>query len=359
MARYNLTIDHTKVSSSLTNFPVFVDLDNITGTPLTTAEANSIRVYKADGTTEVPREIVNSSEMHFKGDLSSTVDTVFVVDIDGTRSDYTATATYGAESVWDSNYKSVHHMKNVSGGYPDSTANNYDATVNNGSVSDNSGGVLDDYVSFTTGAVNTINVPTVSISGDAYVSFWVRLDDSTQNNNGALIFNLAGVSFRMYTTGALNFKWRIYTDQLTKTFGGDTLTVDEWYHLAFRVSASEQAIETYVNGARTDIQSGSAYTLRAGGGFNLGGSGSSGQNTNSSISEVRLSNMARTSSWITTEYANQNSPSTFYTVTPYSTPIAGIKVYDGTNWAEKPVKVWDGSQWVQKPVKRWDGSVWV
>lgn len=116
MARYNLTIDHTKVSSSLTNFPVFVDLDNITGTPLTTAEANSIRVYKADGTTEVPREIVNSSEMHFKGDLSSTVDTVFVVDIDGTRSDYTATATYGAESVWDSNYKSVHHMKNVSGG---------------------------------------------------------------------------------------------------------------------------------------------------------------------------------------------------------------------------------------------------
>jgi hypothetical protein len=35
---------------------------------------------------------------------------------------------------------------------------------------------------------------------------------------------------------------------------------------------------------------------------------------NGSIDEIRVSSIARSSSWISTEYANQNSPSTFYTI---------------------------------------------
>ncbi|WP_192378810.1 hypothetical protein [Rhodococcus rhodochrous] len=36
-----------------------------------------------------------------------------------------------------------------------------------------------------------------------------------------------------------------------------------------------------------------------------------------------------------------------------------IKVFDGSEFAPKPVKVWNGTEWVTKPVKRWDGSNWV
>lgn len=39
--------------------------------------------------------------------------------------------------------------------------------------------------------------------------------------------------------------------------------------------------------------------------------------------------------------------------------LRGIKVYDGADWAEKPVKVWTGADWEEKPVKYWDGSDWV
>lgn len=38
---------------------------------------------------------------------------------------------------------------------------------------------------------------------------------------------------------------------------------------------------------------------------------------------------------------------------------AGIKVWNGSAWAAKPVKVWNGSAWVVKPVKAWNGSAWV
>lgn len=35
---------------------------------------------------------------------------------------------------------------------------------------------------------------------------------------------------------------------------------------------------------------------------------------NGSLDEIRLSNVARSASWITAEYNNQSSPSTFYSV---------------------------------------------
>jgi hypothetical protein len=38
--------------------------------------------------------------------------------------------------------------------------------------------------------------------------------------------------------------------------------------------------------------------------------------------------------------------------------MAGVGVWNGSAWVEKPVKVWNGSAWVQKPVKHWDGSSW-
>jgi hypothetical protein len=35
---------------------------------------------------------------------------------------------------------------------------------------------------------------------------------------------------------------------------------------------------------------------------------------NGAIDEVRVSNIARSSDWISTEFANQSQPSTFYTI---------------------------------------------
>jgi hypothetical protein len=38
--------------------------------------------------------------------------------------------------------------------------------------------------------------------------------------------------------------------------------------------------------------------------------------------------------------------------------LAGVGVWNGTSWVQKPAKVWTGSAWVQKPVKTWNGTSW-
>lgn len=42
------------------------------------------------------------------------------------------------------------------------------------------------------------------------------------------------------------------------------------------------------------------------------------------------------------------------------TIVGGYKVWNGSQWAYKPIKVWDGSTWQStKPLKVWNGSQWV
>jgi len=45
-------------------------------------------------------------------------------------------------------------------------------------------------------------------------------------------------------------------------------------------------------------------------------SGGAGSNSNGYLDEVRVSNVVRTADWIATEYNNQNSPATFYSLSP-------------------------------------------
>jgi uncharacterized delta-60 repeat protein len=123
--RTKITIDADQISSDLTDFPVYVNLANMPASFWTYVKngGGDIRITKADGTTEVPREVVscntstNAGELHFKypGTLSSSTDTdVYIYYGNSGASDYADTATYGANNVWDSNTKGVWHLNTVS-----------------------------------------------------------------------------------------------------------------------------------------------------------------------------------------------------------------------------------------------------
>ena len=137
--RVKITVDHTKVGSTLTDFPVYVDLSNLPSGFHTNVKSDGgdIRVTRSDGTTECPREIVfydaanDKGELHFKANsLSSTTDTDFYIYYgNASASDYATDATYGAENVWDSNFKIVHHLKDsTTSSVLDSTSNSLDGT---------------------------------------------------------------------------------------------------------------------------------------------------------------------------------------------------------------------------------------
>ena len=115
--------------------PVYLDLANLDNSFWTYAKSDcsDIRMTSSDGTTEIARELVTcnsgakTGEIHFKApSLSSSANTDFYVYFgNGGASDYASSSTYGANNVWDSNYKGVWHLKDgTTLGALDSTSNN-------------------------------------------------------------------------------------------------------------------------------------------------------------------------------------------------------------------------------------------
>ncbi|RLB84907.1 MAG: hypothetical protein DRH15_04180, partial [Deltaproteobacteria bacterium] len=131
--RKKITIDHTKVGSDLTDFPVLVKLDS---TNFDFSKANSdgfdIRFTLSDGTTLLKYERERHDSVNQKAEywvkipsVSSTVDTEFYIYY------RTADTEDGADptNVWDSNYKARYDMKDLTASsIEDSTANNNDGT---------------------------------------------------------------------------------------------------------------------------------------------------------------------------------------------------------------------------------------
>ena len=59
--RVKVTVQYSKVGSTLTNFPVYVNLSNLPSgfhANVNQTDARDIRVTKSDGKTELPREVV-------------------------------------------------------------------------------------------------------------------------------------------------------------------------------------------------------------------------------------------------------------------------------------------------------------
>ena len=80
--RVKITVDHTKVPSNLTNFPVYVNLADLPAGFFSNvrSDGGDIRVTTSDQTTEIAREVVaintggSTGELYFNApSLSSTV----------------------------------------------------------------------------------------------------------------------------------------------------------------------------------------------------------------------------------------------------------------------------------------------
>ncbi|HMA79143.1 MAG TPA: hypothetical protein VKP88_08625, partial [Candidatus Paceibacterota bacterium] len=139
-----ITIKHENIDEPLTDFPIYVDLADLSPTFWSTivAGGGDIRVTTDDGTpVELAREVVSASttaetgELHFKADyLSEVIDTSFRIYYNGVDQDYNVDQTYGAQNVWSNGFVLVHHMNEDPGvvgadGYLDSTQFNHNGTA--------------------------------------------------------------------------------------------------------------------------------------------------------------------------------------------------------------------------------------
>jgi hypothetical protein len=258
--------------------------------------------------------------------LSSSADTVLQVHVDGSSSDYAVTDLFGRNEVW-SDYEFVSH----DGGGTDSSGT-LSLTANGGVTSGDTTGQIgaatnyDGANDYFTGAISSPG------ASDYTMQSWVSPDDSATFNP---YFNVGqrdgakpSIGIDLASSGGFNFFVQDNSSgaQFDIITGGSYSGGSSWYKHDGTLdkdgnltvykdgsSVQSQAVTSNSDGSIvvTDVWIGNRWNLST--------------YFDGQLDELRIIKAALSANWITTEYANQSDPGTFYAATD---PSAG----GGTNY---------------------------
>jgi hypothetical protein len=342
--RQMLTIDASQVDADLTDFPVYVDLANMSTSFFanTNTTCGDIRVTNAAG-DELAREVVacdrsaETGELHFKADsiLSATDTSFFIYYGNSDANNYVVTATYGAQNVWNSNYELVYH----SGGGSDSTSNGRHGTASGGVTVGGVAGQLGDATDFD-GVNDYIDSGWAGIGGAnaRTVSVWLQTTGSDSPDNF--------LDWGDYLNGQ---RWTTRVDSTgnlrTEVDGGyqiaSTQIADNAKHLIHSVlpagGGDVTSVVMYVDGLDdgTSEERSQSINTSLNGTVEVGGNTGLGRYAEATIDEVRVLSIDVSADWISAEYNNQNDPAAFYT---FSTPQAGSEIFGNNpngDWGDR------------------------
>lgn len=325
--RTKLTIDESKVGASdSSDFPVLVSLtDNrfrttANGGHMGNAGATDMLFTSSDGTTKLKHEV----EYY----LASTGQVIAWVKIP-TLSSSTNTEIYmyygnagaaaqaDAANVWTNGFKSVLHVSDGTTLSATDSTGTYNGTVSGTTATT---GQIDGGMAVTCG--NEITSPqglyTMVGGGSTYsLSMWVY-QTSTGNRYIWDGDSTNGLSAFMSIQSGINLEWgnRDIASEgiLYRVYTGLSLGSGSWHHILAQKTGSGNSGELYVNGALKTTYTGSI------GGLSNSSSGMYWGNYHNfatscldgTMDEMRISSTTRSADWVTAEYNNQSSPSTFF-----------------------------------------------
>lgn len=327
--RVPLTIAAGQVASDLSGFPVYVDLsdmpahffDNVR------SDGGDIRVTTDDGKTRVPVELVaidtgaGSGELWFKGDLANASDNVFYIHYgNASMSAPAASDTYGSQNVWGSNAKYVGHFQSNAA---DSSPSGNTGTITGAS---NVAGRVGNGESF--GSANTNKITVTNGAGqlfnntDLTISFWAK---RTTLNGIAYAFahpESVGNGNRIYVKIGANSNNKPELSlgngtALSSTAVSDTST---YHHFAALFKRSTGEVKLYLDGIvviNWTVTSGASPTTALQNCYIGNQSASASQSAAAILDDFSVYNVLLSENQILAEYANQNSPATFYTIGSY------------------------------------------
>jgi len=326
--RKKITIDHTKVGATTedeTNFPVLISLSSITGA---NTNGTDIRFTTSDGGTYLAREIESYASNTLVAwvkvpVLSHDYDTsIYMYWGNSSATEPAADSTYGSQNVWDSNFKAVYHLKEAT----DATVNDSTSNANNSTAQTwtQATGKVDGSGSFN-GTTDTITVPgdASELVSNFTIEVWGKINDLTSGRNLLGLPGTSGLNNRIdlyINSGGNQINLDVYDKNgSVYSLNAAVTSVQDWNFYAVTRDSSVANV-LYANGANAasgnsaDVRDGSATTRTLSYPFY------------GLIDEVRISSVARSAGWISTEYANQNSPSTFYTVDDVATQSSGTGI---------------------------------
>jgi len=336
--RQKITIDHTKVGATTedeTNFPVEISL---TGLSNINTAGSDIRFTIYDGLTPIAREIESYSSgilvAWVKVTLSYTADTVIYMYYGNSgATEPAANSTYGSQSVWDTYYSAVYHVA-TSNTYNDSTS--YGNNVSNTGFTTTTG-KIDGGVNASEGYATKVTPTNLYFTTSDYITIeaWVKRTATTATNYESITSNYSGVGNRqfefdfnkqavgepVYNAITFHFFAGTYPSGTWQSYCHNSADTDTtaFHHYVFSfIYGTPGSAALYVDGssaAGTWTNTGNGVPSTSTYGFMIGGTdaGGSGEFVNGTMDEIRVSKgIQRSAGWISTEYNNQNSPSTFY-----------------------------------------------
>jgi RHS repeat-associated protein len=335
--RRSIAIDHTKVpNTDQANFPVlisgvypFLASTTVPGGQVQNANGYDI-IFTSDyaGTMKLDHEIesydsnTGTINMWVRIPLlSHTCDTIiYVVYGNGAITSSQENRT----GVWDGNYQGVWHLTTMA----DSSANGFTLTDNNaaGTVP----GQIASAVGFN-GSSQYLSNPSMTIptGSPITISYWEYQASANVQNSSA--FNVGGSDTpnRIQANSPWSDKG-LYWDYGDLNNGGRISTdytpyLDAWTYVTLQYDPAAKAHSIYLNGLLKAVGISSNAPVTAQNGIQLGQF--LGYYLKASLDELRVSTVARSADWIATEFANQNSPGTFYSVSAEN--AIGVKVCPG------------------------------
>ncbi len=319
-----ISINSAQVPSTQTDFPVLV---SVTDARFKTV-ANSGHVQNANGydirpyTSSALSSAITGYELERYN--ATTGEVVMWVKVSSLSSSTTpiylaygdsGISTDGSSSTtWSNSFLRVLHLPNGSSlSITDSVSglwtNIHTVTATTGQI--------DGAANFVTASTQSLDSGNFSLASAITYSAWINATSfpgsfNTIYGKGASSVNYAAVDIT--ASGKLNVEVLATTSRAYNGTGSHTLSTGTWYMVSVTYD-STSGLVAYVNAA-------SDGTVAANGAVNTANNDSFvGANFafnccfwNGKIDEFRLSSVARSSDWITTEYNNQSAPGTFETL---------------------------------------------
>lgn len=342
--RAKVTINSSKIDTDVQNFPVFVDLEDLTGRFFQSLQSDTgadIRVTKSDGSTLVPREVVFvdsgafHGELYFKApDLPSGSDTsFFIYSGNDAATSPLETDPNGKHAVWSNGYTQVLHLH----GQPDdgdtlftSTSNGLDGKMDGQPDTDLfRSRISSDWVPELNDAFirTQISYSSTDAISELTVTGWWQ----SKSTDGDFAFTCdrneyfrAAFDDDVVNGHSLDTNDGSTVDDFTS---GNRSKSGSWWFGGFVYDGSAGEKVLFQNNVITGRGGSHSGGLGSGNtrfcmwGQNseadtFGGSVSINGTVGGILDELRYSETARSDSWVRAQYWNQSNPETFYTAEP-------------------------------------------
>jgi hypothetical protein len=187
----------------------------------------------------------------------------------------------------------------------DSTSNGNIGTITSASAMT---GQIDGAASFNGSARIDISGAASSSMSSYTVETWLERNATQPTGYGTFAARHgdgAGDQYYLVTSNGSVYRW----DGFAAT---QTISANAWHHVVYTYDGTTERF--YIDGAAAGSNVATLSWDPANWRFGMNTSGD--HQYNGVMDEARISNTVRSADWIKTEYNNQNSPATFYTVGP-------------------------------------------